>query len=113
MAYVIAEPCTDIKDKSCMQQCPVDCIYEGERALYINPDECIECGACEPACPVGAVFYDAELPEEYSDAVDSNASFFLEILPGRKEPLGQPRGARHIGAINADSKSVAERPYKG
>lgn len=49
MTYVIALPCVDLKDKSCIDECPVDCIYEGERMLYIHPDECVDCGACEPS----------------------------------------------------------------
>ena len=58
MTYVIAEPCVDVKDKACIEECPVDCIYEGDRMLYIQPDECIDCGACEPVCP------DAEIVKE-------------------------------------------------
>lgn len=45
MTYVIAEPCVDVLDRSCVEECPVDCIYEGSRMLYIQPDECIDCGA--------------------------------------------------------------------
>ena len=52
MTYVIGEPCIDVMDRACVDECPVDCIYEGERALYIHPDECVDCGACEPVCPV-------------------------------------------------------------
>ncbi len=55
MPYVIAEPCINVKDKACVEVCPVDCIYEGETMLYIHPDECIDCGACEPVCPVKAM----------------------------------------------------------
>ena len=58
MPYVIASPCIDVMDKSCTEECPVDCIYEGERKLYINPKECIDCGACEPVCPVEAISQD-------------------------------------------------------
>ena len=53
MPYVIAQPCVDVKDKACVDECPVDCIYEGSRSLYINPNECVDCGACEPVCPIG------------------------------------------------------------
>ena len=56
MAYIIAEPCVDLKDASCVDVCPVDCIYEGETMYYIQPDECIDCAACEPVCPVAAIF---------------------------------------------------------
>jgi ferredoxin len=54
VTYIISEPCIDIKDKSCVDVCPVDCIHEFERMLIIDPEECIDCGACEPECPVVA-----------------------------------------------------------
>ena len=55
MTYVIAQPCVDVKDRACVDECPVDCIYEGSRSLYINPNECVDCGACEPVCPTEAI----------------------------------------------------------
>ena len=68
MTYVIAEPCVDVKNQSCVDVCPVSCIYIGDEAadriLYINPDECIECGACEPECPVTAIFHDSAVPAD-------------------------------------------------
>ena len=67
MTYVIALPCVDLKDKACIDECPVDCIYEGERMLYIHPDECVDCGACEPVCPVEAIFYEDDVPGEWQD----------------------------------------------
>ncbi|WP_240743094.1 indolepyruvate ferredoxin oxidoreductase subunit alpha, partial [Microbacterium sp. K36] len=66
MTYVIALPCVDLKDKACIDECPVDCIYEGERSLYIHPDECVDCGACEPVCPVEAT-RDARLDVEAAE----------------------------------------------
>ena len=62
MTYIIAEPCIDIKDRSCVDVCPVDCIHEFARILIIDPEECIDCGACEPECPVEAIFSEEELP---------------------------------------------------
>ncbi len=56
MTYVIAEPCINVKDRSCVDVCPVDCIYEGEDQLYIHPEECVDCDACLPACPVDAIY---------------------------------------------------------
>ncbi|HXT89920.1 MAG TPA: ferredoxin family protein, partial [Trebonia sp.] len=56
MTYVIGETCADVLDRACVEECPVDCIYEGERMLYIHPDECVDCGACEPVCPVEAIY---------------------------------------------------------
>jgi len=78
MPYVITEPCVNVKDKACVDICPVDCIYEldGENQLYINPSECMECGACEPACPVNAIYLDSEVPEDQKKYVDLNASKF-------------------------------------
>ena len=63
MTYVIAEPCVDLLDKACIEECPVDCIYEGARMLYIHPDECVDCGACEPVCPVEAIYYEDDVPD--------------------------------------------------
>jgi NAD-dependent dihydropyrimidine dehydrogenase PreA subunit len=108
MTYVIAQPCIDVKDRSCVEQCPVDCIYEGGRALYINPDECIECGACEPACPMDAVYYEADLPAEFAAAAQSNRDFFALPLPGLTGPIGNAGGARHAGPVDADTELVRE-----
>ena len=69
MAYVIAEPCIDVLDISCVSVCPVDCIHyeEGaDRKLFIDPNECIDCGACEPECPVNAIFPEESLPPEWA-----------------------------------------------
>jgi NAD-dependent dihydropyrimidine dehydrogenase PreA subunit len=76
MTYVIALPCVDVLDKACLDECPVDCIYEGDRMLYIHPDECIDCGGCEPVCPVEAIYYEDDLPAELRDYTAVNAEFF-------------------------------------
>ncbi len=75
-AYVITEPCIGVKDKACVEVCPVDCIYEGEEQLFIHPDECIGCGACEPVCPVEAIFEDLAVPEQWQHYVEKAAEFF-------------------------------------
>ena len=75
MAYVIAEPCIDVKDRSCVDVCPVDCIYEGEAMCYIHPDECIDCGVCECACPVTAIFPEDTLPEGWRRFIGLNRAF--------------------------------------
>jgi ferredoxin len=80
MAYVIAAPCIDVKDKACVEVCPVDCIHPadggGEPLLFINPDECIDCGSCEPECPVEAIFAEEDLPERWHAYAQVNARYF-------------------------------------
>ena len=76
MTYTICEPCIDVKDRGCVDECPVDCIYEGGRMLYIQPDECVDCGACEPVCPVTAIFAESDVPGEYQDYIQKNADYY-------------------------------------
>lgn len=73
MAYVVADPCVKCKYTDCVAVCPVDCFYEGKNSLAINPDECIDCGACEPECPTTAIFEESELPGKWSIYKDINA----------------------------------------
>jgi ferredoxin len=73
MAYVVADPCVKCKYTDCVAVCPVDCFYEGKNSLAINPDECIDCGACEPECPVTAIFEESELPAKWNIYKDINA----------------------------------------
>jgi NAD-dependent dihydropyrimidine dehydrogenase PreA subunit len=110
VTYVITSNCVDIKDMSCIEECPVDCIYEGDRKLYIHPKECIDCGACEPVCPVDAIYPDRTLPSEDHDEVADNKNFFYEVLPGRDEPLGAPGGYMKIGPLDIDTPRTAELP---
>ncbi len=107
MPYVIASPCIDVLDRSCVEECPVDCIYEGDRKAYINPKECIDCGACEPVCPVGAISQDRRVSESDEAFVEDNRRFFVEILDGRDEPLGAPGGAHKVGPLGVDTPMVA------
>ena len=84
MTYVIVEPCVNTKDTACAEVCPVDCIhplkdeeeFEKETMLYIDPDECIDCGACAPECPVDAIFDENELPEQWAEYTKMNADWF-------------------------------------
>ena len=78
MAYVIAEPCIGVKDKACVEICPMDCIHgeESDPQLYINPGECIDCAACEPECPVGAIFHEDDLPAEWKHYAAINAAYY-------------------------------------
>ncbi len=81
MTYVIAEPCVDVMDQACVAVCPVDCIHfeEGvDRTLYIDPDECIDCGACEPECPTAAIFPEDAVPEDQAKYTEINALWFSD-----------------------------------
>ncbi len=102
MTYVIAQPCVDLKDRACVDECPVDCIYEGNRMLYIHPDECVDCGACEPVCPVEAIFYEDDTPEQWKDYYTANVDFF--------DDLGSPGGAAKLGVIDKDHPLIAALP---
>jgi len=106
MPYVIAKACIDIMDRSCMEECPVDCIYEGERKLYINPMECIDCGNCEPVCPVQAITQDRRVPHGQEEFVEDARRFFIDALPGRGETLGAPGGSVNTGPIGVDTEFV-------
>jgi NAD-dependent dihydropyrimidine dehydrogenase PreA subunit len=84
MAYVITAPCIGVKDQGCVAICPCDCIHEGIQEkdgvtydmLFIDPDECIDCGICESHCPVGAIFPDADVPHQWEHFIPLNAEFF-------------------------------------
>ena len=73
MAYVVTESCIKCKYTDCVEVCPVDCFYEGPEFLVIHPDECIDCGLCEPECPIEAIYADDELPENQIEFIEINA----------------------------------------
>ncbi|MGI9125641.1 MAG: ferredoxin [Mycobacterium sp.] len=110
MTYVITSACVDVKHKSCAAECPVDCIYEGERGMYINAEECVDCGACRLLCEVDAIYYEDDLPESERKFLADNAAFFKEVLPGRAAPLGTPGGAGELGNVGVDTPMVAGLP---
>jgi Fe-S-cluster-containing hydrogenase component 2 len=107
MAYVIVSACIDVRDRSCMQECPVDCIYEGDRKMYIHPEECIDCGACEAACPVEAIHHEDQIPDGESRHPGDNSEFFSTPLPGRSSALGAPGGAHALGRVGVDTHLVS------
>ena len=80
------------------------------RALYIHPDECVDCGACEPVCPVEAIYYEDDVPEQWAVFTADNARFFAEPLPGRPEALDSPGGAAALGRLGMDTPLVAGHP---
>ena len=105
MTYVITSPCVDVKDLACVEECPVDCIYEGNRMLYIQPDECVDCGACEPVCPVEAIYYEDDVPADQAEYYDINVKFF--------DTIGSRGGAARMGKIDGDPPTVAALPPQG
>ena len=80
MAYVITEPCIDVKDATCVDVCPVDCIHttDDDNQYYINPDLCIDCAACEPVCPVNAVLHEDDVPPEWKPDIEKNRLYFQQ-----------------------------------
>lgn len=105
MAYIITEACVGVKDASCVDVCPVDCIhprkdepeYETSTILFIHPDECIDCGACVPACPVEAIFAQDEVPAGQEPFIEANAAWYR----------GQAEGEALVAAYVA-KKAAAE-----
>jgi ferredoxin len=91
MAFVVTQPCFGCKYTDCVVVCPCDCFHEGEKMLYIRPDDCIDCGACEPECPVEAIFHEDAVPEEWRDFIALNAEMALRHpqITVRKEPLAK------------------------
>jgi len=102
VTYVIALPCVDVKDKSCIEECPVDCIYEGDRMMYIQADECVDCGACEPVCPTEAIYYEDDVPEKWDSFKGVNTAFF--------ETIGSPGGASKTGKTSNDPEEIKSLP---
>jgi ferredoxin len=97
MAYVVAEPCVNCKYTDCVTVCPVECFYEAENILYIHPDECIDCGACVPECPVQAIFPADEVPAEWTHWTAINRQETVDNvgkwpkITEKKAPLGPPK----------------------
>ena len=110
LAYIITEPCIGTKDTACVDVCPVDCIHprkdEPEFAttemLYIHPDECIDCGACVPACPVEAIFALDETPDKWQNFIETNAQYTRS-----DEAVSEHQG------VGPRPRSSAPRPFFG
>ena len=85
MTFVITDPCLETKDQACVSVCPVDCIHfeDADRMLYINPSECIDCGACQPACPVSAIFPEDAVPEASKQFIQINEIWFSDKAAAR------------------------------
>lgn len=92
MTHVVCQPCENCKYTDCVVVCPVECFHEGETMLYIHPDECIDCEACVPECPVEAIFLDENVPEEWQKWTQINAEMAPQcpVITEKKEPLAKP-----------------------
>ena len=80
MPYIITEPCIDVKDASCVDVCPVDCIHsaDADQQYFINPDQCIDCAACELVCPVSAIYHEDDVPENWRNYIAINRDYFKD-----------------------------------
>ncbi len=89
MTFVVAEPCIKCKYTDCVDVCPVDCFHEGKNFLAIDPDECIDCGACEPECPTTAIFAEDDLPEKWTEytALNAKLAAMWPVISQKKDPL--------------------------
>ena len=91
MAFIVTDSCIECKHTDCVEDCPVDCFYEGENFLVISPDECIDCGLCEPECPVDAIFSEDELPADQIKFIEINEQLSKEWpnITQKKDALPQ------------------------
>jgi len=98
MPYVVTEPCVKCKFTDCVSACPVDCFYEGENMLVIHPDECIDCGACVPECPVEAIFEETDVPSKWDDyiALNERLSQKWPVIDEQKDPLPEADEYRDV-----------------
>jgi len=103
MAFVVCKPCCDCKYTDCVVVCPCDCFYEDETQLYIDPESCIDCGACAPECPVEAIFGELDVPAPWIQFVALNANRVLELkekganVTERREPKAGPGCRNQLG----------------
>ena len=88
MTFVVGEQCIKCKHTDCVEVCPVDCFYEGPNFLVIHPDECIDCGLCEPECPAEAIFAEDDLPADQMHFLELNAELAKQwpVITERKDP---------------------------
>ncbi|MBH53116.1 MAG: ferredoxin [Opitutaceae bacterium] len=87
MAHVVTEKCQDCRFTDCVEVCPVDCFYSLDNQLIINPDECIDCGACIPECPVEAIYAEDDVPEEFEANIQFNVDKAAELEDAGAEPI--------------------------
>ncbi len=109
MAYVVAEPCIKCKFTDCVAVCPVDCFREGENFLVIDPEECIDCGACVPECPVEAIFEEDEVPNKWVEYIELNAQLAAS-WPGIAESKDALPEAEEYKDVERKRSMLSETP---
>jgi ferredoxin len=104
MTHVVTEPCIKCKFTDCVAVCPVDCFHEGANMLVIDPDECIDCGACVDECPVTAIFPEEDLPDKWQHYLELNTKYTPEwpVIDSTKDPLPTAEEAREVESKEAD-----------
>ena len=83
MPHVVTEPCIGVKDMTCVSVCPVECFHDAGDQMVINPDECIDCGLCEPECPTSAIFPDTDVPEQWKSYIEKNAELGRKLAAAK------------------------------
>ena len=112
MTYIVTDACIKCKFMDCVEVCPVDCFYEGENFLVIDPDECIDCGVCEPECPVDAIKPDTE-DEPRQSGCEVNAEY-AKVWPNITVKGDPPADAKEFDARDGKfEKYFSEKPGKG
>ncbi|MFZ5608245.1 MAG: ferredoxin FdxA [Pseudomonadota bacterium] len=111
MTYVVTEACIKCKYMDCVEVCPVDCFYEGENMLVINPNECIDCGVCEPECPAEAILPDTEGGlEQWLELNSKYAEIWPNITTKGESP---PDADAYKGMAEKFAKFFSPEPGKG
>lgn len=110
MTYVVTEACIKCKYMDCVEVCPVDCFYEGENMLVINPNECIDCGVCEPECPAEAILPDSE--DGLEEWLEINAKF-SEVWPVLTQKRDTPEDADEWRGVENKKEHLSEKPGAG
>jgi ferredoxin len=111
MTYVVNEKCIKCKYTDCVEVCPVDCFYEGENMLVIHPDECIDCGVCEPECPVDAIKPDTEPGLERWLEINRKFSESWPNITSKKDPMADAEG--HKDEADKFDKYFSSEPGSG
>lgn len=111
MTYIVTDNCIKCKYTDCVEVCPVDCFYEGENMLVIHPDECIDCGVCEPECPADAIRPDTEPKLESWLEINRKYSEIWPVITQQRDT--PPDAEKHDGETGKFEKYFSEKPGEG